>query len=176
VVLDAARRLLVDEGSEAVTPLRISEMTGVARTTIYRHWPDREQLLLETLAAEEPDHPSSRTGNLREDLITFLEHVARRIGRRPMAPLLAAMAERAQRDPETASLQRDRLEHRMEPLREILEAGIETGELPGNLDVGATVARLAGPLFYQRLIARGAAGRELITSLVDTFLAAPTAR
>jgi len=176
VVLDAARRLLVDEGPEAVTPLRISEMTGVARTTIYRHWPDREQLLLETLAAEEPDHPSSRTGNLREDLITFLEHVARRIGRRPMAPLLAAMAERAQRDPETASLQRDRLEHRMEPLREILEAGIETGELPGNLDVGATVARLAGPLFYQRLIARGAAGRELITSLVDTFLAAPTAR
>lgn len=37
IVFRAAVSLLLDEGAEAVTALRVSEHTGIARSTIYRH-------------------------------------------------------------------------------------------------------------------------------------------
>jgi AcrR family transcriptional regulator len=175
VVLEAARRLLLEEGQEAVTPVRISEMTGVARTTIYRHWPDRTRLLLEVLSSEEPDHAEYDTGNLREDLIGLLGHMARRINRRPAGRFLAAMAERAEHHPEAAALRREHMTRLMRPLRQILEAGIASGALPAHVDLEASVARLAGPVFFQRLLARGRPDERLIANVVDTFLAAPVA-
>jgi AcrR family transcriptional regulator len=174
VVLAAARRLLVEEGPEAVTPLRIAEETGVARTTVYRHWPQRDDLLRDTLASEEPTQRTFDTGDLRDDLIGFLEHLSRRVGRRSVGSFLAVVAERAQRDPQAAAVQRDLTKRYLQPLRERLADAAASGELPDDLDVDAAVARLAGPLIFRRLVTRQAVGARFVMSLVDTFLAAPT--
>ena len=40
IVLPAVIELLLAEGAGAVTALRVSEQAGVARSTIYQHWPD----------------------------------------------------------------------------------------------------------------------------------------
>jgi AcrR family transcriptional regulator len=41
----AARRLLDEEGAEAVTMRRVAEIVGITPMAIYRHFPDREGLL-----------------------------------------------------------------------------------------------------------------------------------
>lgn len=45
LVVEAAAELLAERGFERITIDGIAERSGVARSTIYRHWPDRADLL-----------------------------------------------------------------------------------------------------------------------------------
>ena len=56
VMLDAARGLLSENGPSAVTHLRVAEVSGVARATVYRHWPDRADILLDLLSRSADVH------------------------------------------------------------------------------------------------------------------------
>jgi AcrR family transcriptional regulator len=44
-ILSAARRLLDEEGADAVTMRRVAEEAGITAMAIYRHFPDRDGLL-----------------------------------------------------------------------------------------------------------------------------------
>ena len=50
-VQTAALKLFVDGGPRAVTVDAVSDSSGVAKTTIYRHWTDRAHLLADTYRA-----------------------------------------------------------------------------------------------------------------------------
>ena len=57
IVLDAATVLLIEKGHHAVTPHRVSKVTGIARSTIYRHWPYPGSLLMDAIgSALAPDY------------------------------------------------------------------------------------------------------------------------
>ena len=76
IVLDAATDLLIDQGHHAVTPQRVSTVTGVARSTIYRLWPDPVSLLLDAIdRVLAPDHAAPTVGDLGADLATALERL-----------------------------------------------------------------------------------------------------
>lgn len=171
VALAAARKLLVEEGPDAVTALRVSEATGIARTTIYRHWPNRNDLLRDTVASEEPESPHIElTGDTRADLIAMLGHMVERMGRRRGARMMAVAVERSGHRGEVGGPHREIVRRRMEPLRQIIEAGVESGQLQSGLDVDAAVAQLAGPLFFQAVFMRRKVTAGFIAATVDSFL------
>jgi len=174
IVLEAARTLLVEEGPDAVTALRVSEATGVARTTIYRHWPDRDDLLRDALAIEEPDHHIPPTGDTRRDLEAMLAHMAERLGRRRGARVMAVAIERSGYRGESGGPHREMVRRRMEPLRKVIEAGVARGDLPETLDVDDAVAQLAGPAFFQAVFMRRKVAPEFISAVVDGFMRAHT--
>lgn len=171
VVLEAARKLLVEEGADAVTALRVSEETGIARTTIYRHWPDREDLLRDTLAAEEPGPTVPLTGDTRGDLIAVLTNMGEQIGRRRGARMMAVAVDRSGLRGEAGGPHRDMVRRRMDPLRKVIAAGIDGGDLPGGLDMDSAVASLAGPPFFRAVFLRQEPSPEFVTEVVDSFLA-----
>ncbi len=72
-VLTAAREVLVDDGWEGVTVARVAERSGYARTTLYRHWPQRLDLLRDLIRAEASVAHSTPSGDLRADLVAELE-------------------------------------------------------------------------------------------------------
>lgn len=172
VVLEAARKLLVEEGAETVTALRISEATGIARTTIYRHWPDREDLLRDTVALEEPEPPVALTGDTRTDLIVILTHMSDRIGRRRGARFMAVSIERSGLRGDVGSPHRDMVRRRLEPLQNVLENAVAAGNLDESLDVEAAVAQLAGPPFFRAVFMRQQFDPVFLADVVDAFLAA----
>jgi AcrR family transcriptional regulator len=49
-ILAAARRILLREGPAAITHQRVAVEAGVGRATVYRHWSQAEQLLLDVMA------------------------------------------------------------------------------------------------------------------------------
>ncbi|GAA2069642.1 TetR/AcrR family transcriptional regulator [Williamsia deligens] len=63
------RRLLAEEGWDAVTHAHVARVAGYSKTTLYTHWPARADLL--RIAVESlGDLPHSEaTGDLRADLI-----------------------------------------------------------------------------------------------------------
>jgi AcrR family transcriptional regulator len=170
-VLEAARKLLVEEGPDAVTALRVSEITGIARTTIYRHWPERETLLRDTLAVEDADTHVELSGDTRSDLISMLSHMADRISRRRGARFMAVAIERSGHAGRAGLPHREMFRERMKPLRRIIEHGTSSGTIAAGCDVDDAVARLAGPVFFQAVLMRRKVSSEFITAVVDAFLA-----
>src|SRR4051812_13876141 len=75
-VLDATVELLFERGYGGTTVDEISRRSGVAKTTIYRHWPTRTGLLREACSTIGTPLDKPETGNVKEDLTTVLRQLA----------------------------------------------------------------------------------------------------
>jgi AcrR family transcriptional regulator len=171
VVLGAAMDLLRSDGYEAVTPVRISEATGVARTTIYRHWPDRRELIADAIELHKPDWHIESSGDLRTDLTTYLQRVVARLAAGPLPPMFVTLIERAEHDEEFEQLHCRLAGRRSQPLVAVLDAAVERGELPADLDRSAAVALIDGPVLFRRLVTREPLDDDFIAGVVDSFIA-----
>jgi AcrR family transcriptional regulator len=171
-VLAAVRELLVDEGWEAVTQNEVARRSGVGRTTVYRHWPDRNDLVREAMdfeLAHTRDVPLS--GDLRRDLIAALEAIRYEMIERQGSKFLIAMVSRAEWDAEVQPVKKALVDRAVETLRGILDAAVVSGTLTARPDPGLAVAQLVGPLVMRRLVTDESLDRSLIERLVDDFLA-----
>src|SRR4051794_33023496 len=138
----AAYELLRSGGPNSVTIDAVSTVSGVARTTIYRRYRSREELLARILdeIVEAPFDPpdESLEGQLHwalERARTLLEDG---LGRGGTAAVLADT------DPEfTEALQR-RLHHALTALKDEIAAGVEAGRLGAEVDPDALVGAVFG--------------------------------
>lgn len=172
-ILEAAGAMLVEGGPSALTIEGVAERSGVAKTTIYRHWPSRSRLILD--AFESLFQTRRRTapkGPIREQLITLLNGISRGITSSRWAPAMAGLFAAADRDPELMLLVHDFLRVRMEPTRVALQGAIERGEISPTVDIDASVSMLVGPIFYRRVVSREKLDAEFTEQVVNTFLRA----
>lgn len=170
-VLDAARELLLDGGVGALTIEAVVQRSGVARSTIYRHWPTRTDVLadairglLRPLPAPPPDGPlADRLEHLLAPLAT--QQVPGRLG------LLPALLSEADRDPELRGF-RDRFAATLtDPIAAVLRDGIAAGELPDDTDVAEATSQLLGPLLFHVFVIAGEADEGLPQRMIALFLA-----
>ena len=171
-ILEACAELISQEGFAGVSIEAVAQRSGAAKTTIYRHWPSREALLIEAFGiCSEAPHPSPDTGSLRDDLIIVLSGLAVKLNEGGWCSALSSLADAASRDPELERLHIATLAERRRPLTDILDRGIARGELPSDLDTEDAVALLAGPLFYRAMLARQAVDDGFVTRTTDAALA-----
>lgn len=171
-VIAAVRQLIQSAGIEAVTHQRVAEAAGVGRASVYRHWPDRTNLLIDALAdlpAADDDWASS--GDLATDLRVELGRLQRIFNDSPFVPQVAALVSGAEADPELRTLKQQLLERGTAGIRRAVAEGIAAGQLDADLDPSQVVAMLAGPLFYQRLLANERITDRFIASLVEVLTA-----
>jgi AcrR family transcriptional regulator len=170
-ILRAAADLLIEQGASAVTIEGIAERSGVAKTTIYRHWKSRSQLIFDAFASLlRPGPPLPRGGTLREQLQVILAGLSRGVTVSEWAPAVSTLIEAGDRDPELRQLVHDFLLARMEHGRVALRAAIARGELRDDLDVDVAIGLLVGPIFYRRLVSREPLTDEVVAEVVDQFL------
>lgn len=155
-VLEAALRLCHEHGYSNLTMKGIADAAGVGRQTVYRWWPAKSDVLFEALAELiadrvriEPD-----TGDALADL---REHLRVTFDAQQLAapPLVGLMAE-AQRDERVAAqLQSQILAPRRAVLRDVLQRGVDRGQLSPSTDLGLVVELIFGTMWY-RLLSRHA--------------------
>ena len=149
-VIAAAMELFAERGMEGTSMDAVAELSGVSKATIYKHWSDKEALLLEVMAEANGLHarPCFDTGDTRADIRAVLayrppEHVEMR---ERMTPHLMAYSAR---NPKFGDAWRKRV---MDPprkeLRQLLKRGIAEGELRSDLDPDLALALLLGPVIY----------------------------
>src|SRR5437016_14195863 len=70
-IIEATLDLFAEQGFEGVCVEAVAARAGVGKATIYRRWPNKEELLLAALGSMKSPLPES-TGNVRDDLVAQL--------------------------------------------------------------------------------------------------------
>ena len=167
-VLHAADDLLVERGFGGVTVEGIAARAGVAKQTIYRWWPSKVDILLDTLI-EDADHQLAirDSGSAVESTRRYLRALARFLTKDPAGKVLLALIGEAQHDPEMARRFHEcYLDPQRRREREMLRLGVKSGELTHDLDIDAALDALCGPILYRALT-----GASIPRTFIDGLIA-----
>lgn len=94
-MLTAALELLLSEGAQALTPQRLHQLTGVSRSTVYRHW-RTPHAVLEALIEVAPEKGPEPSGDLAVDLHAAVDQLCNRLRDKPVAAFLQALVAAAE--------------------------------------------------------------------------------
>lgn len=152
VVLEAAAELLATDGFERVTIDAIAERSGVARSTIYRNWPDRPQLLIEAFdtLCEVLDPPDS--GDLATDLRAVGHVLAHGLSHEAWGKSLPSLIGAASQDDELRAAQLEFNAQRRAVVEQVVRRAIDRGEVDQAVDVQLAIIRFVAPFFFARLL------------------------
>jgi AcrR family transcriptional regulator len=172
--LTSAVELLGEGGPGAVTHAAVAQRSGIGRATVYRHWPQQQQLLLDALVGSTRPLLSVCEGAVPDQLVQRLVERLDWFNQPCSASVIATLIDRAERDPGTRQLRERMSETSVEELRVALRIGVDRGELrPGADDHAALLlGRIMGPLFFQRFLLGQAVDEEFAVRCVDNALAA----
>jgi AcrR family transcriptional regulator len=152
LLLEAMQRLLREQGPDAVTHLRVAEEAGVARATVYRHWPERIDMLAAALASgiALPNWEVSPDRPVRDRIGEALKMIA--------APLnndigsVVMLLGRAEWDEHFQAAKAAMIQSGPGRFVELLSQAVPSGELNADLDPQVLAERLLGPVLARRLI------------------------
>jgi AcrR family transcriptional regulator len=154
-VLTATLDLLMEAGLDELTIDDISRRSGVAKTTIYRHWPNRSALVIDACSrmTDSEDAPPD-TGSLEGDFRAILTSIAELLGTARWSSIVPSIVDVAEHDPAFADIHARIQRGHAAPLRAALDRAALRGEIPSTAEPAAITAALLGPLFYQRWFSR----------------------
>jgi AcrR family transcriptional regulator len=172
-VLAATLQLLAEVGFSGVSVDEVSRRSGVAKTTIYRHWPSRSALLLDACSnlGAKPQAPD--TGTLKGDLTALATSMAGRLRSDRWASILPSVIDAAERDPELAEVHTRLHAGFMEPLYVVIDRAKARGELSPDCDPSEIVASVVGPLYYRRWFSRQPLDETFAKSIVENVVGGP---
>lgn len=172
-VLEAAAAILQERGYGGCTLEAIIERSGVARTTIYRHWPSRTELLFTVLKNYQDELPMPNTGSLRTDLIEFLTLRSHKLEDSQFdlsLQSLPGLLEASKRDPSLVGLPAQRTAELVENIRKIIEDGQRRGEVSAERDLDVLANIIVGGIIIQRTFLNKKLSDDYVIELVTSFI------
>ncbi len=152
-MLQAAADLLMEVGYDAMSYDDVARRAGVHRTTVYRRWPTKPELVADAVGLHADQHvPIPDTGSFATDLLVLVKSVAANIGSeggaRRSRSIVAAAATSEQLAEAVYAFMNDRIE-RSEP---IVERAVERGELPEGIDPRVAIEPAVGAVWFRLLL------------------------
>ena len=167
VLREAALALLAEVGYDRLTMDAVAARAGAAKTTIYRRWPGKAELVVDALNSLKgvPEVPD--TGSLRQDLRALAESMTSAEGQFG-AQMTIGMVNAIAHD---AGLRRvfgeKFIAPRMAGFRTVFERAVARGEMPGGHDLDL-LSRLFPALALQQLVMSGELpGTRLACQIMD---------
>ena len=170
-ILSAALALGEEVGFEALTMEGIADRTGVAKTTLYRRWPNVSALVMDAFLSEVMRAaPIRDKATARESFAASMKLLARAY-RGQQGKIMKPLLGRAQVDERLRDAVKTRwVEPRRQIAREIVRRGIANGELRAGLDPDVVLDALYGAIYHRLLVPYNDAGisDSYIDAVVDT--------
>jgi AcrR family transcriptional regulator len=172
-ILEAALDLFVEAGFDAMTVEGVADRAGVGKTTVYRRWSSKEDLVSAAVGRLSAAVGAPDTGSVRGDLVGLAEALIDVLTSTDAGRALPRMAgEVAAGSALGRAYVRSVLGPRRRLVAAVLRRGIERGELPRDLDVELAIDTFIGPLLIRRLLGgqRPRYPRDLPARLADHVL------
>jgi AcrR family transcriptional regulator len=170
-MLRAATDLVLDRGVDRFSVDEVARRSGVAKTTIYRHFASAKELLVAALDRTMEAPPTPDTGSLRQDLLEYLASVRPTFADVPLRNLFFEIYTASARDPELRALQHTLMRGRAGPTRTIFENARARGELPPDLDYPTMAEIVQGPFIVRSMFRPETLADVDLEALADRLVA-----
>jgi AcrR family transcriptional regulator len=170
--IEATIEALLELGAEGLTMEEIAERSGVAKSTIYRHFGTRENLLAESVRSCVVEQSTPDSGSLAEDLTDLFTRYDESAETKRLNELIPLLIDAARRDVDMREVLDALLAERQRPMRTVLKLAQARGEIDPDLDLDVAVAVLIGPFTYRRMVQDAEITDEFVTAVVRTGIAA----
>ena len=151
LVFAATLELLAEHGAGPISVERIAERSGVARSTIYRRWPDLPRLYFEAARQMRSRGLSEPTGDLPRDLANYVRDTATHLNDPTYFSIIVFLLANAGRSERYAELHLELFHLGASHGAALFQAGIDAGTVRADVDVLAAADAVRAPLVYRRL-------------------------
>ncbi len=173
VILEAVLEELGEVGYGAFTIEGVAARAGVGKSTIYRHWGGKLELVEDAFQTLKAQANVPDAGTFREKVVGYLEQVARLVAESTYSACMPALIDAAERDESVKRFHNRFSTDRRATLVGLLRTGVESGDLPGSTDPELLADALVGPIVMRRLMMGAPCDPGLVPRLVDQVLPAP---
>jgi AcrR family transcriptional regulator len=166
----ATFQLMTETGVGGVSIDEVSRRSGVAKTTIYRHWPSRSALLLDACARLRQRTPAPDTGSLEGDVSALAGYLAEQLKTARWPTILPSIIDAAERDADLAQLHASLQAGFSAPYGEVLAKAKKRGEAAKSANAAELAAQVMGPIFFRRWFSREPLDRKFVRGVVEAAL------
>lgn len=170
-VLRAAIFILARNGYPNLTIDRISQQSGVAKTSIYRRWNSKHEIVLDAIAQQLGELPMPESDDVIADLTVLITGLYKSLNETVAGRALPAISAELLGNTDLAAAYRRRF---VEPLRDhalrLLRRGMTDGVLRADLDVEAFIDAVAAPPIFRPLALGKPATSEFGQSILRLVL------
>lgn len=175
-ILQATVELLGEVGFETMNMDAIASRAGVGKTTIYRRYANKEELVADAIERIREEITIPNTGHLEHDIDLLIENAAQStlspLGRQTIALIISSAAS----NPKFAEIYWEKyLQPRREAFRTVLERAKQRQEIPQDLDPLLVFDTMSGIMLYALLFPpQSEAWASYVRRAVQLLLQAPS--
>ncbi len=169
-VLKAAVDLIAERGVEGTSMDAIASASGVSKATVYKHWENKDALLIDAMRSLSGDFPEFDSGHPKADMTALLRY----FGHVRKSPELGRIWPRiigyAVGNPAFGrALQEFAFAPRRKQVARLLKQAAANGELRKGIDVDLAMDLLMGPIMHRRFVRGDEIPPTLADAIVDYF-------
>lgn len=129
----------------------IAAESGVSKATVYKHWANKDALLIDVLRTHSDKLPEFDSGNPREDMVKLVRFLAESRKREELWPVWPRIIGYAASNPEFMQAMRAfAFEPRRAQIARIVDQAMQNGELRRGIDSAFAMDLLVGPIMHRR--------------------------
>src|SRR5918995_1459823 len=161
------------ERSRRVIIEAVAARAGVGKSTIYRHWPGKLELVEDAFRTLKAPVVVPEQGTLRDRVLGVIEQIACLVEQSTYSTCMPALIDAAERDPKVRDFHTRFSAERRAVLVGLLRDAVESGELPPSTDPELLADALVGPILLRRLMLGQPVSRSIAPAIVDQLLPGP---
>lgn len=171
-ILTAARELLAERGWEGMTLGDVAARAGVAKTTLYRRWSGKADLVVDAMAQLFATLRAVNAGSARADTTATIKELIKLLALPETQCSVLALAAHAARDPELRAAMREKI---IERSRDVVRAGASFSAARGETNAKVNDPDLmfdiiAGTMIHRMLIAGEPVDDDYLQRFIDVLL------
>ena len=171
-VMDAAVELLIEGGPDALTVDGVVARSGVAKSTFYRHWATRDQLVADVFEHMAPIlDPPDPSLNFEDSLRQLVGRLAAIMSDERWRRVLPAFMMLKMHHGNVAKLEQRISCEQIDVCGDVLKRGVDAGKIDPATDPNTLMALLMGPVLMAGLTGFVPMDEAFVNSVVDHFRA-----
>ena len=170
-IIEATLDLFAEQGFEGVCVEAVAARAGVGKATIYRRWPNKEELLLAAFGSLKSPYPEPGGVCARDNLVAMLSVMCADMADPRKARRYALLLGEGRKYPRLMERYTETVVRpRREAMRAVIRRGIESGELRADTDVEITQLALTGTILAREKSADGGLDSDFAARVVDELM------
>jgi len=172
-ILNATIEVFAERGYEGLRVEAVAERAGVAKSTIYRRYPGKSDLVTAALMqAQSQEMACPHTESLADDMLVTARQLRDKFASHDVGRLIPTIVDAASRHPEFAAAHQEFIAERRRGGLERLAAAIQDGDLPADTDVQLLMDSVSAPIFYRTYVSGASLDDDVLRELIRRALRA----